>query len=97
MNLLGSGSAYHAPAAAAIEMAESYLKDQKRVLPCAAHLNGEYGMSDVYVGVPVVIGGGGVERVIEIDFNETEKEEFDRSADAVMKLVDACRTIDPSL
>ncbi len=97
VNLLGSGSAYHAPAAAAIEMAESYLKDQKRVLPCAAHLNGEYGMSDVYVGVPVVIGGGGVERVIEIDFNETEKEEFDRSADAVMKLVDACRTIDPSL
>ena len=97
VNLLGSGSAYHAPAAAAIEMAESYLKDQKRVLPCAAHLNGEYEMSDVYVGVPVVIGGGGVERVIEINFNESEKEEFGRSADAVMKLVEACRTIDPSL
>ena len=97
VNLMGAGSAYHAPAAAAIEMAEAYLKDQKRVLPCAAHLNGEYGHSDLYVGVPVVIGGGGVERVVEINFNESERKAFDMSAGAVRGLVDACRGIDPSL
>ena len=97
VNLMGAGSAYHAPAAAAIEMAEAYLKDQKRVLPCAAHLNGEYGHSDLYVGVPVVIGGGGVERVVEINFNESERKAFDTSAGAVRGLVDACRGIDSSL
>ena len=97
VNLMGAGSAYHAPAAAAIEMAEAYLKDQKRVLPCAAHLDGEYGHSDLYVGVPVVIGGGGVERVVEISFNESERKEFDTSAGAVRNLVNACRGIDSSL
>src|SRR5690606_10201076 len=69
--LLKSGSAYYAPASAAIAMAESYLKDKKRVLPCAAHLSGQYGVRDLYVGVPVVIGAGGVERIIEIDLNRT--------------------------
>ncbi len=97
VNLMGTGSAYHAPAAAAIEMAEAYLRDQKRVLPCAAHLDGEYGMSDMYVGVPVMIGGGGVERVVEISLEGAEREEFDRSADSVSNLVAACREIDPSL
>ncbi len=97
VNLMGTGSAYHAPAAAAIEMAEAYLRDQKRVLPCAACLDGEYGMSDMYVGVPVMIGGGGVERVVEISLEGAEREEFDRSADSVRNLVAACREIDPSL
>ncbi len=97
VNLMGNGSAYHAPAAAAIEMAEAYLRDQKRILPCAAHLDGEYGMSDMYVGVPVMIGGTGVERVVEISLDGSEREEFDRSADSVKTLVAACREIDPSL
>ena len=72
VGLLKTGSAYYAPAASAIAMAESYLKDKKRVLPCAAHLSGQYGVKDMYVGVPVVIGAGGVERIIEIDFNKAE-------------------------
>ena len=97
VNLMGTGSAYHAPAAAAIEMAEAYLKDQKRILPCAAHLDGQYGMSDIYVGVPVVIGGSGVERVVEVKFNDEEKRAFEKSAGAVQGLVDACRQIDSSL
>ena len=97
VNLMGAGSAYHAPAAAAIEMAEAYLKDQKRILPCAAHLNGEYGCSDLYVGVPVVIGGKGVERVVEINFDDAERQAFDKSAGSVRDLVNACREIDTSL
>jgi malate dehydrogenase len=97
VKLLKTGSAYYAPAASAIEMAESYLKDKKRVLPCAAYLNGEYGIKDLYVGVPVVIGGEGVERVVEIELNKAEAKEFNKSADAVRELVAACRNLEPSL
>ncbi len=78
-------------------MAESYLKDKKRVLPCAAHLSGQFGVKDLYVGVPVVIGEGGVERVVEIKLNASEKKQFKKSVDAVKGLLDACRKIDPSL
>jgi malate dehydrogenase len=97
VGLLKTGSAYYAPAASAIEMADSYLKDKKRVLPCAAHLSGQYGVKDMYVGVPTVIGAGGVERVIEIDLNKGEKEAFDKSVAAVVGLCEACTTIAPSL
>lgn len=85
--LLKTGSAYYAPASAAIAMAESYLKDKKRILPCAAHLSGQYGIDDLYVGVPVVIGAGGVEKIVEIKLNKEEKALFDKSADAVRGLV----------
>lgn len=84
--LLKTGSAFYAPAAAAIQMAESYLRDQKRVLPCAAYLSGEYGVRDYYVGVPVVIGAGGVERIVEIELNADEKTAFAASAAAVREL-----------
>ncbi|KAA1179374.1 malate dehydrogenase [Rhizobium sp. P38BS-XIX] len=97
VGLLKTGSAYYAPAASAIAMAESYLKDKKRVLPCAAHLDGQYGVKDMYVGVPTVIGAGGIERVIEIDLNKAEKEAFDKSVAAVAGLCEACATIAPSL
>ncbi|SCB60326.1 malate dehydrogenase (NAD) [Rhizobium aethiopicum] len=97
VGLLKTGSAYYAPAASAIEMAESYLKDKKRVLPCAAHLTGQYGVKDMYVGVPTVIGAGGVERVIEIDLNKAEKEAFDKSVAAVAGLCEACINIAPAL
>ncbi|NOT71971.1 MAG: malate dehydrogenase [Hyphomicrobium sp.] len=95
--LLGNGSAFYAPAASAISMAESYLKDKKRVLPCAAHLTGQYGQNDMYVGVPVVIGANGVEKVIELELNADEKVMFDKSLASVKGLVDACKTIQPSL
>jgi malate dehydrogenase len=78
-------------------MAESYLRDKKRVLPAAAHLTGEYGVRDLYVGVPVVIGAKGVERVVEIELNGAEREMFDHSVNAVRTLVDACRKIAPDL
>ena len=78
-------------------MAESYLKDQKRLLPCAAHLQGEYGVKDLYVGVPVIIGENGVERIVEINLNASEKKMFDKSVGAVRDLVKACQKIDPSL
>jgi malate dehydrogenase len=97
VNLLKTGSAFYAPAAAAIAMAESYLKDKKRVLPCAAYLNGEYGIKDLYVGVPTVIGAKGVERIVEIQLNGAERTMFDKSAEAVKSLVDACMTIAPHL
>jgi malate dehydrogenase len=97
VNLLKSGSAFYAPASSAIAMAESYLRDKKRVLPAAAHLNGEYGVRDLYVGVPVVIGAKGVERVVEIELNGAEREMFDKSLTAVRTLVDACRKIAPDL
>ena len=97
VNLLKTGSAFYAPAASAIAMAESYLKDKKRVLPCAAYLNGEYGVKDLYVGVPVVIGAKGVERVMELEFNGAEREMFDKSVTAVRTLVDACQKIAPTL
>jgi malate dehydrogenase len=97
VNLLKTGSAFYAPAASAIAMAESYLLDKKRVLPCAAYLNGEYGLKDLYVGVPVVIGGKGVERVVEVDLNGTEKAAFEKSAASVQGLIDACKKISPNL
>jgi malate dehydrogenase len=95
--LLKSGSAFYAPAASAIAMAESYLRDKKRVLPCAVWLNGEYGVKDLYVGVPVVIGAKGVERVVEIEFNGAERAMFEKSVEAVKGLVDACKKIAPDL
>jgi malate dehydrogenase len=95
--LLGNGSAYYAPATSAIAMAESFLKDKKRVLPCAANLTGQYGVNDLYVGVPVVIGAGGVERIIEIELKADAKANFDVSVDAVKELLAACKEIDPSL
>jgi malate dehydrogenase len=95
--LLKTGSAYYAPATSAIAMAESFLKDKKRVLPCAAHLSGQYGVNDLYVGVPCVIGAGGVERIIEIKLNAQARGNFDVSVDAVKELLEACRQIDNSL
>jgi malate dehydrogenase len=95
--LLKTGSAFYAPAASAIAMAESYLRDKKRVLPCAAWLNGEYGIKDLYVGVPVVIGAKGVERIVEIELNSSERSMFEKSAASVQGLVDACKKIAPNL
>ncbi len=97
VNLLKTGSAFYAPAASAIAMAESYLRDKKRVMPCAAHLNGEYGVKDMYVGVPVVIGAKGVERVVEIELTGKDREAFDKSVEAVQTLTDACKKIAPDL
>ncbi|EJW13101.1 Malate dehydrogenase [Rhodovulum sp. PH10] len=97
VNLLKTGSAFYAPAASAIAMAESYLKDKKRVLPCAAYLATEYGQKDVYCGVPVVIGAKGVERVVEIEMAGADKAAFDKSADAVKGLIEACKKIAPDL
>ena len=95
--LLGNGSAFYAPAASAIAMAESYLRDKKRMLPCAAHLTGQYGLKDTYVGVPAIIGAGGVEKIIELTLNAEEKAMFDKSVASVRGLIDACKTIQPSL
>ena len=97
VKLLKTGSAFNAPAGSAIAMAESYLKDKKRVLPCAACLKGEYGVRDRYIGVPVVIGAKGVERIIEIDLNKTERQMFDSSVAAVNGLIEACIRIVPAL
>ena len=94
---LEKGSAFYAPAASGVEMAEAFLKDQKKLLPCAAHLHGEYGINNVYAGVPVIIGKEGVERIDEIDLNENEKTEFNNSVEAVIKLWDAASKIDPDL
>jgi len=93
VGLLKTGSAFYAPAAAAVQMAESYLLDKKRVLPCAAHLNGEYGIKDLYVGVPVILGAGGVERVVEIDLDASERTMFEKSVSAVRGLIDVVRKI----
>jgi malate dehydrogenase len=95
--LLKTGSAFYAPAESAIEMARSYLRDKKRLLPCAAYLSGEYGVNDTYVGVPIIIGAGGAEKVVEIELNAEEKAMFDHSVNAVKGLIDACIAIDPSL
>jgi malate dehydrogenase len=95
--LLKTGSAFYAPAASAIAMAESFLKDKKRVLPCAAYLNGEYGVKGLYVGVPVIIGSGGTERVVEIDLNSAERAMLMKSIESVKGLVDACIKINPQL
>ena len=90
--LLKSGSAYYAPATSAIAMAESFLKDKKRVLPCAAHLSGQYGVDDLYVGVPCIIGAGGVERIVEIELNAQARQNFNTSVDAVKELLVASST-----
>jgi len=97
VGLLKTGSAFYAPATAAIEMAEAYLRDQKRVLPCAAHVSGAYGVEGLYVGVPTVIGAGGIERVIEIELDRDEQAMLQKSIDAVQGLVAACKEIEPSL
>jgi len=94
---LEKGSAFYAPAASGIEMAEAFLKDQKKLLPCSAYLHGEYGINNVYAGVPVIIGNEGVEKIEEIDLNENEKTEFNNSVEAVIKLWDAASKIDPDL
>lgn len=95
--LLKTGSAYYAPAASAIQMAESYLNDKKLVVPCAANLTGQYGLNDMYVGVPIVLGGEGCERIVEVKFNADEKAMFDNSVAAVRELMEACVKIDPAL
>jgi len=97
VKLLKTSSAYYAPASSAIEMAEAYIKDKKKVLPCASYLDSEYGVKDLYVGVPVIIGKRGVEKVIEIKFNSTEKEMFQKSVDAVRKLTQDLFKLDPDL
>src|SRR3954463_2623379 len=94
VNLLKTGSAFYAPAASAIQMAESYLKDKKRVLPVAAHLTGQYGVDDLYVGVPVIIGAGGVEKIVEIELNAEEKAQFDNSVGAVKTLVEVVKNLE---
>ena len=97
VSLLKTGSAFYAPAASAISMAEAYLKDQKRILPCAACCFGEYKLDGIYVGVPAVIGKTGIEKIIEIDLSKEEAEQFKKSTDAVSNLITACTEIDPSL
>jgi malate dehydrogenase len=94
---LQKGSAFYAPAASGVEMAESYLKDLKKQLPCAVYLNGEYGAKDIYAGVPVIIGSGGVEKIIELNLTEDEKINFKNSTKAVQELFDAAKKIDPSI
>jgi len=97
VKFLEKGSAYYAPAASGIEMAESYIKDQKKMLPCAAFLNGQYGVSGLYAGVPVIIGSGGVEKIVEINLEQEEKINFENSIKAVRELFDTAKKIDPSL
>ena len=97
VNLLKTGSAFYAPAASAIAMAESYVKDKKRVLPCAAHLSGQYGIDGLFIGVPIVIGENGVERVLEVEFNADEKAMFDKSVASVKGLIEACKSINGAL
>jgi malate dehydrogenase len=97
VGLLKTGSAFYAPAASAIEMAESYLKDKKRLLPAAAFLDGQYGVKGSYVGVPVIIGAGGAEKIIEIQLSGAEQKAFDKSVGAVAGLIDACKKIAPKL
>jgi malate dehydrogenase len=95
--LLKTGSAFYAPAESAVVMAKSYLQDKKRVLPVAAHLSGQYGQNNMYVGVPVVIGAGGAERIIDFPMDQGEKDMFAKSVESVQGLMKACKDIDPSL
>jgi malate dehydrogenase len=95
--LLKTGSAFYAPATSGIAMAEAYLNDQKRILPCAAYVDGKYGVDGLYVGVPVVIGAGGVEEIVEIALNDEAKANLQVSVDAVKELLVACKAIDSSL
>ena len=94
---LEKGSAFYAPAASGVEMAESYLKNLKKQLPCAAHLDGEYNTKDIYAGVPVIIGSGGVEKIIELQLSSEERENFEKSVNSVRDLFNAAKKIDPSL
>ena len=94
---LEKGSAFYAPAASGVEMAECYIKDLKKQLPCAVYLNGEYGTKDIYAGVPVIIGSSGVEKIIELNLSSIEKENFEKSVAAVRSLFDAAKKIDPEL
>ncbi|MEE8438183.1 MAG: malate dehydrogenase [Micropepsaceae bacterium] len=97
VGLLKTGSAFYAPASSAIAMAESYLKDQKRVLPCAVYIDGKYGLDGIYVGVPAVIGAGGIERIVELNLTDDERAMFDKSVGAVNGLIDACKNLEPKL
>ena len=97
VKFLEKGSAFYAPAASGIEMAESYLMDLKKQLPCAVYLNGEYGTKDIYAGVPVIIGSGGVEKIIELNLSSEEKKNFEKSVEAVKELFSAAKKIDPTL
>ena len=97
VGLLKTGSAFYAPASAAIQMAESYLRDKKRVLPCAAYVEGKYGLSGIYVGVPVVIGEKGVERIVELELTSPERAMFDKSVESVRGLIEACKKLEPKL
>ena len=97
VKFLGNGSAFYAPAASAVEMAESYLKDQKKTLPCAVYLENQYGVNNLYAGVPAIIGANGIEKVVELDLDDEEKKNFDISIAAVNELLDAAKNIDPSL
>ena len=97
VKFLQKGSAFYAPAASGVEMAESYIKDLKKTLPCAAHLNGEYGVKNLYAGVPVIIGSNGIEKVVELSLNQDEKANFDLSINAVKKLYDMATKIDSDL
>ena len=96
VNLLKTGSAFYAPASSAIAMAESYLRDKRRVLPAAAYLDGQYGVKDTYVGVPIVIGKNGVEKIVEVTLDAAEKEMFAKSVASVQTLIEACKTINPA-
>ena len=97
VSLLKTGSAYYAPASSAISMAESYLRDKKRVLPAAAYLSGEYDVNGLYIGVPVIIGANGIEKIVEIHLNKEEQDEFNSSVESVKNLVETCKKIDPSI
>ena len=94
---LEKGSAFYAPAASGVEMADSYLNDLKKELPCAAYLNGDYGFSDIYAGVPVIIGKGGVEKVVTLSLSQEEKKQFNHSVNSVKELFEVAKKIDPSL
>ncbi len=96
VELLKTGSAFYAPASSAISMAESYLRDKRRVLPCAAYLDGQYGQKGIYVGVPIVIGANGVEKIVEVELDATEKAMFAKSVASVQTLIDACKVINPA-
>ena len=97
VKLLEKWSAFYAPAASGVEMAESYLKDLKKQLPCAAYLNGEYGVKDLYAGVPVIIGKSGIEKIVEVDLSSEEKQNFDHSINAVKELFNAAKKVDTNL
>ena len=97
VGLLKTWSAVYARDSSSIAMAESYLRDKKRVLPCAAYVDGKYGLKDIYVGTPVVIGAGGVERIVELSLTLEERAQFDKSVDSVKGLIEACRKLEPRL